>query len=287
MTSRELKDRIFRLACLGTVIVGVALLCVLVFSLAAQGLGGVTLEFLSNYPSRRAETGGIYAAIFGTLWLMGLTAVISIPIGLAVAVVLTEYNPRTPAWKKFFRTLELNIANLAGVPSVIFGLLGLAVFVRTLGLGRSLLSGALTLSLLVLPVVVISTTHALRSVPVALRMAAYAVGAPRLSVIFGQVLPAALPGIMTGVILAMSRAIGETAPLIIIGAVSFITFVPASPMDSFTIIPLQIFNWASRPQEEFHRLAASAIVVLLVVLFVLNFAAIWLRERSQKNLRGL
>ena len=201
------------------------------------------------------------------------------PIGVAAAIYLEEYGTRS----RMARLIEINITNLAAVPSIIYGLLGLGLFVRMLGLGRSVLAGGATLALLVLPVVILSTREALRAVPKSLREGSYALGATKWQTIWYQVLPVAMPGILTGLILALSRAIGETAPLITIGAVTFVTFAPESIWSPFTVLPIQVFNWVSRPQVEFQANAAAGIIVLLVLLLTMNATAIWLRDRYQKK----
>ena len=210
--------------------------------------------------------------------MIGLTALVAVPVGIASAVYLEEYASK--GW--FFRMIQINIANLAGVPSVIYGILGLAVFVRYFALERSLLAGALTMALLILPIIIIAAQEALRAVPQGIRESAYALGATRRQVIWSHLLPISAPGIMTGVILALSRAIGETAPLIMIGALTFIAFLPTGVMDPFTVLPIQIFNWTARPQAEFQGLAAAGIIVLLVVLFAMNLSAILLRNYFEK-----
>ena len=260
-------------------IFGIVVLITLLVDVAIQGLPWLDVSFITEYPSRFPEQAGIKSALVGSLWLIGLTALVSVPVGVASAVYLEEYAPRN--W--FFRVVQVNISNLAGVPSVLYGILGLAVFVRYLVLGRSLLAGALTMSLLILPIVIISSQEALRSVPQGIRESAFALGATRWQVIWNHVLPIAAPGIMTGVILSLSRAIGETAPLILIGVLSFAPFLPVSIMDSFAALPIQIFNWTSLPQEEFHELAASAILVLMVMLFAMNLSAILLRNYFEKH----
>jgi phosphate transport system permease protein len=232
-------------------------------------------------PSRFPERAGIRSAVLGSLWMMGLTALISVPLGVASAVYLEEYAQE--GW--LLRIIQVNIANLAGVPSVIYGILGLAIFVRFAALGSSLLAGAMTLSLLILPIIIISTQEALRGVPSGIREAAFAVGATRWQVVWGHVLPAAAPGILTGVILALSRAIGETAPLIMVGAAGLVA-VPQSVMDPFTVLPIQIFNWTARPQDEFQGLAAAAIVVLMVLLLGMNLTAILLRNHFESKREG-
>ena len=209
---------------------------------------------------------------------MSLTALISVPIGVSTALYLEEYAPKN-RWSDL---LQINIATLAGMPAIIYGLMSLAVFVRHLGFERSVLSAALCMSLLVLPTIIIASQGAIRAIPVTLREGAFALGARRYQVVFGQVLPAAVPGIMTGIILSLSRAMGEAAPLILLGALSYVAFVPKSIMDAFTVLPVQIFNWAGRPQEAFHELAAGAIIVLIVFLFALNLGAIIIRNRFQR-----
>jgi phosphate transport system permease protein len=276
---RRRAGRIFQALCLLSIGFSIAVLAILLVDVARNGLRWVSWDFLTRYPSRIPERAGIKSAILGSLWMMGLTAAISFPLGVGAAIYLEEYAPRT--W--ITRLLQTNISNLAGVPSIVYGILGLAIFVRSFGLGRSVLAGAATLALLVLPVVIIAAQEALRAVPRSLREASYGVGATKWQTIRHQVLPVALPGILTGMILSLSRAIGETAPLIMIGALTFIAFSPTSPMDPFTVLPIQIFNWAAKPQAEFHELAAGAIIVLLVVLLVMNAGAIVLRNRFQKR----
>jgi len=256
-------------------LVGVVSLAVLLVDLALDGLPRLNGAFLTSFASRFPERAGVKAALAGSIWILGLTAVISFPVSVAAAIWLEEYAPRN--WVT--RLIQLNIANLAGVPSIVYGILGLALFVRALGLDRSILSGALTLSLLTLPVIIIASQEAIRAVPSSIREAAYGLGATRWQVVSTQVLPMALPGILTGTILALSRAVGETAPLIMVGAVGFIAFTPKGPGDPFTVLPLQIYNWISRPQAEFHEIAAAGILVLLALLLTLNAAAIVLRNK--------
>lgn len=276
---RRRAGGIFQVTCLASIGFSIAVLAVLLVDVARDGLRWVSWDFLTHFPSRIPERAGIKSAILGSLWMMGLTAGISVPLGVGAAIYLEEYSPRN--W--ITRLLQTNIANLAGVPSIVYGILGLAIFVRFFGFGRSVLAGAATLALLVLPVVIIAAQEALKAVPNSLREASYGVGATRWQTIRHQVLPVALPGILTGTILSLSRAIGETAPLIMIGALTFIAFSPTSPMDPFTVLPIQIFNWTAKPQAEFHELAAGAIVVLLFVLLVMNAGAIILRNKFQKR----
>jgi len=279
LVRRHRMGRALRALFLATTWAGVVLLALLLGEVFWDGIGWLDLQFLTSFPSRFPERAGIQAALWGTIWLIGLTALFSIPVGLGAAIYLEEYARRN--WIN--TVIEINISNLAGTPSIVYGILGLALFVRGLALGRSLLAGALTMSLLILPVTIIASREALRAVPGSIRQASFALGATRWQTVWHHVLPAALPGILTSIILALSRAIGETAPLIMIGALTYIAFTPRGPMDAFTALPIQIFNWASRPQKEFYSLAAAGIIVLLAVLLSLNAAAIWIRYRSQRE----
>jgi phosphate transport system permease protein len=255
------------------------ILAVLLAHVAYEGLAWLKPHFLANFPSRFPHKAGIKSALYGTGWLIVLTALVSVPVGVAAAIFLEEY----PKQGRLSRFIEVNIANLAGVPSIVYGILGLAMFVRWLHLGRGVLAGALTMGLVILPVIIIAAREAIRAVPWSIREGAFALGATRWQVIRAHVLPAALPAICTGVILALSRAIGETAPLVMIGALTYVAFVPKTPMDEFTALPIQIFNWASRPQKEFHALAAAGIIVLLAVLLLMNGAAIYIRNRTEQR----
>lgn len=275
---RKIKSYIFYFLCLASTLLCLFLLGVLLFHLFNQGREYFSWDFLTNFPSRFASKAGVKPGIYGTFYMMVLTGLIAVPLGISTAIYLEEYAPKS----KWMNLIQINISNLAGMPSIIYGLLGLAVFVRFFGFGRSILSGALTLSLLILPVIIIASQGAIRSVPQAIRDAGYALGGRKFHVVFSQVVPAALPGIMTGVILSLSRAIGESAPLIVIGAVGYISYLPHSIMDGFTVLPIQIYNWASRPQEEFQGLASAAILVLLIGLFSLNFVAVYIREHFQR-----
>jgi phosphate transport system permease protein len=262
--------------------VAIAALGILLWDVLQQGIDRLSWDFINSYPSRKPEDAGIKAALYGTIWLMVMTAIFAVPVGIGSAIYLEEYAPRN--W--FTRLIQINISNLAGVPSIVYGLLGLAIFVRAMQLERSLLAGGLTISLLILPIIIIAAQEALRAVPNSIREGAYAVGATRSQMVFRQVVPAALPGMMTGIILALSRGIGETAPLIMLGALLFVPFTPNSPFDRFTVLPIQIFNWSSRPQDAFHANAAAAIIVLLLVLLTMNSFAIILRNRFQSQHRG-
>lgn len=278
---RHAKAKLVHGLFFGATYAGVVLLAVLLGAIIQQGLPWLSWDFLSNFPSRIAAQAGIKSALYGSIWLIVLTTLIAVPLGLGAAIYLEEYV-RQGRWSRF---IEVNIANLAGVPSIVYGILGLAIFVRGLVFGRSVLAGALTMSLLILPIIIIAAREALRAVPQSLRHAAFAIGATRWQTVRAQVLPAALPGILTGIILALSRALGETAPLVVMGALTYVAFVPSGPLDSFTVLPIQIFNWASRPQPEFHGVAAAGILVLLVVLLSMNGLAIWLRQRLERGVR--
>lgn len=276
---RGKKATIFRWIFFGATALAVVVLLVLLADVARTGGAYVSWRFISAFPSRFPERAGILVGLLGSLWTLGFTALFSFPLGIATAIWLEEYAPS--GWLS--RTIQMNIANLAAVPSVVYGILGLALFVHWLSLGRSILAGSLTLTLLILPVIIISAQEAIRAVPSSIRLASFALGATRWQTVSRQVLPAAIPGILTGTILALSRAIGETAPLILIGAAAYVPFVPASPMDEFTVLPIQIFNWISRPQPAFHEIAAGGIIVLLVVLLSFNLVAILLRNHYSKR----
>ena len=279
---RRLKGGAFLYLCVAATLFGIVALGVLLVTVGAAGIGRLNLDFFTSYPSRFPDQGGIRAALLGTIWMMAFTALIAVPMGIGAAIYLEEFAPRN--W--LTRIIETNINNLAGVPSIIYGLLGLALFVRAMDLGRSVMAGSLTMALLVLPIIIIASQEALRAVPSSIREAAYAVGASRWQVVSRQVVPVAVPGMLTGIILALSRAIGETAPLIMIGALLFVPFTPGSPTDRFTVLPIQIFNWASRPQEAFQQNAAAGIIVLLAVLLTMNAIAIIFRNRFQARTRG-
>ena len=279
---RKYADAIFQFASMLTLVIALAALATLVYDIVSDGAGRVNWRFLNTYPSRNAEDAGVYHALMGTIWVIGLTAALALPIGVAAAIYLEEYGTRS----RVARFIELNIANLAAVPSIIYGLLGLGLFVRLMGMGQSVMAGASTLALLALPVVILSTREALRTVPSTIREGSYALGATKWQTIWHQVLPMALPGVLTGLILALSRAIGETAPLITIGALTYIPFAPDSIWSKFTVLPIQVFNWVSRPQAEFHTNAAAAILVLLALLLSMNAVAIIVRDRYQRRERA-
>ena len=274
---RRLHGTLFAWVCGAATLVGVIALAVLLIDVLIDGVARLDVAFLSSFASRFPERAGVRAALAGSIWLLALTALIAFPVSVAAAIYLEEYAEK--GWLN--KAIQTNIANLAGVPSIVYGILGLALFVRALGFDRSVLSGALTLSLLVMPVIIMASQEAIRAVPQTIREAAYGLGATRWQVVSHQVLPMAMPGIMTGTILALSRAIGETAPLILVGAVGFVAFTPSGVMDEFTVLPLQIYSWISRPQDEFRELAAAGIIVLLLLLLSMNAVAIVLRNRAQ------
>lgn len=274
------NDRIFQLVAAIGVLIALITLGALLVDALIDGVPRLSWDFLTSFPSRKPFQAGIVSALAGSVCLISLTALIAVPLGVGAAIYLEEYTNQS---SRISRVIEVNVANLAGVPSIIYGLLGLGLFVRAMRLDKSLLAGALTLALLVLPIVIISAREAIRAVPPTIREAAYALGASRWQTTSHHVLPMAFPGILTGIILAISRAIGETAPLITIGALTYVRFLPDSPLSQFTALPIQIFNWVSRPQKDFHINAAAGIVVLLAVTLLLNALAIFLRNRYQKE----
>ncbi len=282
-TRRQWTERTFSLLCLVATAVGVVLLALLLWDVYREGAMRLSWEFLESFPSRFPEKAGVKSALWGSIWLILLTALFAIPVGIGAAIYLEEYASK----RRLTRLIELNISNLAGVPSIVYGILGLALFVRGLNFGRSLLAGALTMALLILPLIIIASQEALRAVPKSIREASYSLGSTRWQTTWHQVLPVALPGILTGIILALSRAMGETAPLIMIGALTFVAFTPQTPLDPFTALPIQIFNWASRPQEGFRHAAAAGIIVLLALLLTMNAAAIYIRNKYRKAQEGL
>jgi phosphate transport system permease protein len=279
---RKHTDLLFKLLSLMTLVLALTALATLVYDIFSDGASRLSWSFLTTFPSRNAEQAGVYHALMGSIWVIGLTAALALPVGVAAAIYLEEYGTRS----QVARFIELNIANLAAVPSIIYGLLGLGLFVRLMGMGQSVMAGAATLALLALPVVILSTREALRTVPNSIREGSYALGATKWQTIWNQVLPMALPGVLTGLILALSRAIGETAPLITIGALTYIPFAPDTVWSKFTVLPIQIFNWVSRPQADFHTNAAAAILVLLALLLSMNAVAIIVRDRYQRRGRA-
>lgn len=280
---RRFKNRTFIVVCFAATLIGMVMLGVLLWSIWRDGGGRINWAFLNEFPSRIATRAGIKSALFGSIWIVVLTGLFTVPIGVGAAIYLEEFTQRK---NRFTAFVQLNISNLAGVPSIVYGLLGLGVFVYTFGLGRSIIAGALTMTLLVLPMMITVAQEALRAVPKSYREGALALGATQWQTISSQVLPCASSGIFTGVILTLSRAIGETAPLIVIGAVSFIASTPKSIHDPFTVLPIQIFNWSSQPSKAFHEAAAAAIIVLVVVLLLLNSVAIILRARARARFKA-
>ena len=279
--NNRLKNNIFKYWAISCTLFGIAMLLIFLINIVIDGVGRLDWNFITDLPSRKPELAGIYTAIMGTVWILGLTAIIAIPIGVAAGIYLEEYGKKS----RFANILEINITNLAGIPSIIYGILGLEVFVRMFGLGNSVIAGALTLSLLILPIIIVATREAIKAVPKTIREASFALGATKWQTISQQILPAAGGGVVTGVILALSRAIGETAPLIVVGALTYVPFVPQSPMDQYSVLPMQIFNWISRPEKEFATNAAAAIIVLLLITFIMNGFAIYLRNRWQKKVK--
>ena len=282
--SRRAKDLAFRLALLSCLALAVGLLAILLIDVALDGAGTLDWSFITSFTSIDAHKAGIQAALWGTVWLMGVCAFFIVPVGVATAIYLEEYADQARWWN---RLIELNIQNLAAVPSIVYGILGLAFLVRgPLDLGHVVLAGGLTLGLLVLPMVIIAGREALRAVPPSIREGSMALGATQWQTIWRQVLPAAVPGIATGVILALSRAIGETAPLIVVGAVAVISFNPTGLDSQFTAMPIQIFEWISRASNDINNykpLAAAGILLLIILLLAMNSVAIWLRNRYEQQ----
>lgn len=302
---RMLANRAFLWGCLFATNIAIVVLAVLLLSIFLQGWDSLSWKFLTNFASRKPAEAGISAPLWGSLWVCTICGLVALPLGIGTAIYLEEFSKRS--W--FTRIVQTNIMNLAGVPSIVYGILGLTAFARMFGVfgtnpddgvefgdpesllylrlpfGSSVLAGGLTLMLVILPVVIISTQEALRAVPGSLRSGAFALGATRWQTVWGITLPAAIPGIMTGAILSMSRAIGESAPLLVLGGLLLVFSTPENLMSDFAILPLQIFNWAGRPQDDFHRIAAGAIIVQLVVLLVFNGLAVLIRQKLQKPLQ--
>ncbi|OMF21562.1 phosphate ABC transporter, permease protein PstA [Paenibacillus sp. FSL H8-0548] len=260
--------------------IGVLALCALIVDILIDGIGRLQPDLFTNFPSRKADGSGMKSALVGSIYMLLIMAPIAFVFGVGAAIYLEEYAKKG----RITRIIQLNISTLAGVPSIVYGILGLTLFVRLLSLDRSLIAGALTMTLLVLPIIIVSAQEAIRAVPKSRRDASFALGATKWQTVSRSVMPAAMPGVLTGVILAMSRAIGETAPLVMIGALTYVAFLPNGLKDSFTVIPIQVYNWLSKPQLEFKELAASGIIVLLALLLLMNFSAILLRNKYQKNL---
>lgn len=276
---RKRKNKIYHGLFFASTCFGVLMLALLLITVLVQGWGWLDWQFMTSFSSRLPENAGIKAAFFGTIWLMLITAPLTFIIGVATAIYLEEYAKET----RISRIIQVNISNLAGVPSIVFGLLGLTIFVRLLGWGNSLISGSLTMTLLVLPIIIVASQEAIKAVPMSLRHASYALGANRWQTIVRVVLPSSFSGILTGTILSLSRAIGETAPLIVIGAVAYIAFTPENIFSQFTVMPIQIYSWASLPQAAFQHVAGAGIIVLLIMLLGMNSAAIYLRNKYRKK----
>ena len=277
----RLKDQAFKIWGIACTFLGLVLLAIFIGNILIDGILRIDWEFVMNLPSRHAEDSGIYTALMGSIWVLLLTTLIALPIGIAAAIYLEEYSTKN----KLSTILEVNISNLAGVPSIIYGLLGLEVFVRIMEMGSSVLAGSCTLALLILPIVIVSTREAIKAVPKSIRDASFAMGASKWQTVYHQLLPASFGGILTGIILALSRAVGETAPLIVIGALAYVPFAPSSPMDDFSVLPIQIFNWITRPQHGFVENAAAAIIILLLITFVMNGIAVYFRNKWQKKFK--
>ena len=276
----RLKDSSFKYLGIVSCFIGLILLAIFIGNIFLDGISRIDWKFLTSLPSRKAENAGILTAWAGSLWIVAFTFLIAVPIGVSAGIYLEEYGKKN----KLNTLLEINISNLAGVPSIIYGLLGLEIFVRISNMGTSVLAGSFTLALLILPIIIVATREALKAVPMSIRSASYGLGATKWQTIWHQVLPAASGGILTGVILAVSRAVGETAPLIVVGAVAYVPFVPSGPTDAFTVLPIQIFNWVSRPQHEFSINAAAAIIILLLITFTMNGVAVYFRNKWRKKI---
>ncbi|PFA19346.1 phosphate ABC transporter, permease protein PstA [Bacillus cereus] len=276
MASRFWKDKIYKAISYMTMLFSICVLIVLLYQIVEKGVSYLSIDFFINFASRDPKQAGIAAALSGTVLFMSIVVPVSFVFGVGTALYLEHYAKRSV----FTKIVELNIQTLAGVPSVVFGLLGLTIFVYGLQLGESIITAALTMSLLVLPTVVVSSQEAIRMVPGNLLEASYGVGATKWQTMYQIVLPTALPGILTGCVLALSRAIGEAAPLLVIGALAFANYIPFDMFDRFTVLPIQIFNWMSRPQEEFQHVAAAGMIVLLGLLLIMNAIVLWLRNRK-------
>lgn len=274
---KKVKDKSFMYFGLFCTFFGLLMLVIFIGGILNDGLSRIDWDFIVNYPSRNAEKAGIISALAGTLWIIVLTSLVAIPIGIGAAIYLEEFSKKTRVGK----IIEINISNLAGVPSIIYGLLGLEIFGRIMNMGGSILAGSCTLALLILPIIIVATREAIKAVPHSLREASFALGASKWQMIKTTIVPAAGSGIITGIIIALSRAIGEAAPLIVVGALAYVPFVPDSPSSEFTVLPIQIFNWVSRPQHAFMINASAAIIILLSITFILNAIAVYLRIKKR------
>lgn len=275
------KDQAFKALGMLFTFFGISILVILIYNILRVGFTRIDWDFITSLPSRKPEEAGIYTAIIGTLDLMLLTVIFAIPVGVGAGIYLEEYSKKS----RLSSLLEINISNLAGVPSIIYGLLGLGIFVRYFNFGGSILAGSLTLSLLILPIIIVATREAIKAVPPSLKEASFALGASKWQTIRSVVLPSSFGGILTGIILSLSRAIGETAPLIVVGAMAYVPFVPQSLFDTFSVLPMQIFNWTTRPQQGFAVAASAAIIILLLITFIMNGIAVYFRNRWQKKLQ--
>jgi phosphate transport system permease protein len=277
----RIKDRAFQAFGLFCTLFGLIMLTIFLGNLIIKGINRIDIAFLCNLPSRFPERAGIYSALLGTCWILSLTALIAIPIGVSAGLYLEEYSRKN----RFASLLEVNLTNLAGIPSIIYGLLGLELFVHSLQLGHSIIAGSLTLALLILPLIIVATRDSVRAVPKSLREGSLAMGATKWQTIWLQVLPAASGGILSGAILSLSRVVGEAAPLIVVGSLAYISFAPTNPTDEFSVLPIQIFNWVSKPQQGFITNSAAAIIILLLVTFMMNGIAIYLRNRWLRRIK--
>ncbi|MFG1315155.1 phosphate ABC transporter permease PstA [Xanthobacter autotrophicus] len=288
------SDRNFAILGLSVLVISMIVLLSLIIDFMVDGLGRIDLDFLTSFPSRRASEAGILSAWVGTTLVMLVTTALAVPLGVAAGLYLEEYAPRN--W--ITHLIEINVTNLAGVPSIIYGLLALGLFVQSFAMGQTILVAGMTLALLILPIIIVSTREAVRSIPLEIREGAYALGADKWQTVSGYILPTARPGILTGAIVGMSRAIGETAPIITIGALTFIAFLPPPPVQDtfpfinfdwlnspFTVMPIQMFNWVSRPQAAFHVNAAATGLILLLMTLLMNAVAIWLRYKIRRSMR--
>ncbi len=269
----RIKDEAFKYFGLASTFFGLIMLAIFISSIFSEGISRINWDFITNFPSRNPAKAGILSALAGTLWIIVITSLAAIPVGIGAAIYLEEFVKKS----RIGKIIEINITNLAGVPSIIYGLLGLEIFGRIFNLGGSILAGSFTLALLILPIIIVATREAIKAVPNSLREASYALGSSKWQTIKMTVVPSASSGIITGIIIALSRAIGEAAPLIVVGALAYVPFVPTTPTSEFTVLPIQIFNWVSRPQEAFLVNASAGIIILLGITFILNAFAVYLR----------
>lgn len=279
---RKLTNKIFHFLLIASILFSFAILIILFTDIFRKGLPYINVDFFLNYTSRFVSKSGIRAGLAGSIWVIVVTLLVAFPLGLGGAIYLQEYAPKN----KFTNLIQVNINNLAGVPSIVYGILGLTVFVRFFGFGRSILSGALTMAMLILPIIIVSSQEALKTVPKELKEGSFALGTTKWDTISGVIIPYAMPGILTGTILAVSRALGEAAPLVLVGGASAIWFSPKGVFDQFTTLPLQIFNWSARPQAEFQNVAAAGILVLIIFLIIVNLSAILLRNKYQDRIKN-